>query len=98
MPDVSSGQKKRLSRIRRRAIPAVREAYEKGLISARRADDLLYLQKRQQAKQLAAILNERKNRERTARLAAEAINSYLASNSGKVDLMELGRRIRAAIA
>jgi hypothetical protein len=97
MPDVSPGQRKRISRIKRRAIPAVREAYEKGLISARRADDLLYLPKRRQAKELAAILNERGNRERTAHLAAEAINEYLARNSGKVDLMELGRQIRAAI-
>jgi hypothetical protein len=52
MPDVSPGQKKRLSRIRRRAIPAVRELYEKGLISAHRADDLLHLSKRGKLKNL----------------------------------------------
>jgi hypothetical protein len=98
MPDVSPGQRKRISRIKRRAIPAVREAYEKGLISARRADDLLYLPKRQQARELAAILADRESRERTAHLAVETINSYLASHTGKVDLMELGQRIRAAIA
>jgi hypothetical protein len=98
MPEISPGQRKRISRIKRRAIPAVREAYENGLISARKADDLLYLPKREQAKELAAILSERETRERTAHLAAEAINSYLASNSGKVDLLELGQKIRGAIA
>jgi len=97
MPEVSPGQKKRISRISRRAIPSVREAYENGLISARKADDLLYLPKRQQAKELATLLNDRENRERTAHLAAETINEYLASHPGKVDLMELGQKIRAAI-
>jgi hypothetical protein len=98
MSELSVGTRKRLSRIRRRATKAVRQSYEKGLISARRADDLLYLPKRKQAKELAAILNERETRERVAHTAAETINSYLASNSGKVDLLELASRIRAAIA
>jgi hypothetical protein len=98
MPEVSPGQRKRISRIKRRAIPALRQAYENGMLSAHKTDDLLHLSKREQAKELAAILNERETRERTAHLAAEAINAYLASNSGKVDLLELGRQIRAAIA
>ena len=98
MPEVSPGQQKRISRIRRRAIPSVRQAYENGLISARKADDLLYLPKLDQAKELAVILNERETRERTAHLAAETINEYLASHTEKIDLAELGQRIRAAIA
>jgi hypothetical protein len=96
MPSVS--HTKRISRIRRRATAKVQQAYENGLISARRADDLLHLPKRRQAVELAAILNERENRERVAHLAAETINAYLADSSGKVDLIELGKRIRSAVA
>ena len=69
--ELSVGTRKRLSRIKRRAIPAVREAYEKGLISAHKADNLLYLPKHQQAKELAGILTDRESRERTAHPAAE---------------------------
>ena len=47
---------------------------------------------------LPMILNERQIRERTAQVAAETINAYLASNAGKVDLMELGQKIREAVA
>ena len=84
MSEVSPGQKKRISRISRRAIPSVREAYENGLISAHKADDLLYLPKRRQAEELAAILAERESRERTAHLAAATINEYLASHWGRL--------------
>jgi len=49
---LSPGTRKRLSRIRRRAIPQVREAYENGQISAKRADLLLYLPAEQQAAEL----------------------------------------------
>jgi hypothetical protein len=97
MPELAVGTRKRLSRIRRRAIASVRESFEKGLISAHKADDLLYLPKRRQAKEMAAILALREARERTAHLAAETINEYLANHPGKVDLMELGQKIRAAL-
>jgi hypothetical protein len=94
----SQGHLKRLSRIRRRAIPAVREAYENGLISARRADTLLYLAKREQARQLAAHLTERENRNRTALLAAGTIDTYLQERVERpVDLVELQNRIRQAL-
>jgi hypothetical protein len=46
-------------------------------------DDLLYLPKHRQGKELAAILNECGKRERVAHAAAGVINSYLGSNSGK---------------
>ena len=94
----SAGQRKRISRIKRRAIPAVREAYESGLISARRADCLLYLPKAKQAGQLAALLQEQGKRERSAKLAAEAINSYLRERGARpVDLLELQLAIRQAL-
>jgi hypothetical protein len=96
---ISAAQRKRISRITRRAIPAVREAYESGLISARRADCLLYLPKAKQARQLAALLQERGRRERSAKLAAEAINSYLRERGARsVDLMELQPAIRQRLA
>jgi hypothetical protein len=94
----SKGHLKRLSRIRRRAIPAVCDAYENGLISARRADTLLYLAKSEQARQLAALLDERENRNRTALLAAEAIDTYLQERAEQsVDLVELSGCIRKAL-
>ena len=39
---LSAGQKKRLSRIARRATPEVQKAFAEGRISARRADQLLF--------------------------------------------------------
>jgi hypothetical protein len=94
----SEGTRKRISRIHRRAIPAVREAYEKGLISARRADTLLYLREAEQARQLRALLGERESRERSVHLAAQAIDGYLKErNDGPVDLIELQNRIRQAL-
>jgi hypothetical protein len=98
MPEISPGQKKRISRIKRRAVLEVRQAFERGDISARRADELLYLDPTSQRKELAAILADRETRERTAHVAAETINTHLASHPGKVDLTELGQKIRAAIA
>jgi hypothetical protein len=95
----SEGTRKRISRIHRRAIPAVREAYEKGLISARRADALLYLREAEQARQLSQLLERSEERKRTAVLAAETIDTYLKErNDGPVDLMELQNRIRQALA
>jgi hypothetical protein len=40
----SKGTRKRISRIMRRADPSVREAYQNGQLSARKADQLLYLE------------------------------------------------------
>ncbi len=95
----SPGHLKRLSRIRRRAIPAVRQAYENGDISARMADTLLYLSPTKQAAELARRLVETAERERKHRLVAEAIRTYLGDLNGRrVDLIELNQRIRLALA
>jgi hypothetical protein len=94
----SSGTAKRLSRIRRRAIPEVREAFERGEISAKRADLLLYLPKAEQAAELTRRLSEANEREERHRLVAAAIKTYLKTLDGrKVDLLELGGIIRAAL-
>jgi hypothetical protein len=79
----SPGQTKRISRIRRRAIPAVAEAYERGDISARRADTLLYLPAGEQAAELERRLAEAHERERKHRLVAEAIRGYLDGLAGQ---------------
>jgi hypothetical protein len=56
---VSSDQRRdRLNRIKKRALPIVREAYESGQITARRADILLYLPADQQAEELRSRLSE----------------------------------------
>lgn len=52
----------------------------------------------EQARQLAALLQERENRERSAKLAAQAIKSYLGERGSKpVDLLELSGCIRQAL-
>jgi hypothetical protein len=97
MPSV--GTLKRISRIRRRATPAVRQAYENGEISAKRADLLLYLAAGEQATQLEACLRQARAKECANRLVADTIRTYLNSLNGRrVDLHELGQRIREALA
>jgi hypothetical protein len=94
----SPGQVKRIARVRRRAIAAVREAYENGDISARMADTLLYLSPAKQAAELERRLSETAERERRHQLVATAIRSYLDGLNGrKVDLHQLSGVIRQAL-
>jgi hypothetical protein len=93
----SIGHLKRLSRIRRRAISAVREAFERGQISARRADTFLYLPPDEQAARLAELLSARDNKARVCLRAASVIEAYLRDSSKRIDLNELGGRIREAL-
>jgi len=95
---LSTGTRKRISRIRRRAIPEVLAAYEAGQISAKRADLLLYLPSRQQRKQLTTLLDSVSNKERRCRMAAEVIEQYLANREGPIDLQAVAGEIRAAVA
>jgi hypothetical protein len=94
----SAGQTKRISRIRRRAIPAVREAYERGDISARKADTLLYLPAGEQQSEIGRLLDKAHRREEKNRLVAGVIRQYL-DNLGKrkVDLIELSKLIKEAL-
>jgi len=97
-PAISPGTRKRLSRIRRRAIPEVCEAYENGAISARMADTLLYLPAEEQAAELERRLSAAKARERKHQLVAAVIRSYLKElGERKVNLDELSKTIRAAL-
>jgi hypothetical protein len=94
----SLGTTKRISRIRRRALPEVREAYERGQISARMADTMLYLPAAHQRAELNRRLNEARQREACHRLVADAIREYLDSLNGrKVDLIELSKIIQKSL-
>lgn len=94
----NSSQIKRISRIRRRASPEVREAYENGLISAKRADLLLYKSHSEQQAELTRRLSEAHERETRHRLVADAIRTYLDSLNGRqVDLHQLAGIIRQAL-
>lgn len=92
---LSKGTKKRLSRIRRRAIPEVLEAFEAGKISARRADTLLCLQPDEQRAQLNALLAEQALIARRSRIAAQVIKAHV--SSGRRDLTALRQDLRLAL-
>jgi hypothetical protein len=92
---LSAGQKKRLSRIARRAEPEVRAAFEAGRISARRADTLLYLEPAQQLAELHRLLSVQEARAQRARIAAEVIRQYV--QAGKRDLVALREDLRTAL-
>jgi hypothetical protein len=91
-----SGTTKRLSRIRRRATPEVRQAYEQGKISARRADRLLSLKPEAQRAELSRLLATKETADRRARLTAQIIREHIAG--GRIDLETLQRSIREALA
>jgi hypothetical protein len=76
----------------------VRDAYERGAISARMADTLLYLSPAKQAAELERRLAEAREREARHRLVAQAIRGYLDQlNGAKVDLHQLSGIIRQAL-
>jgi hypothetical protein len=67
-------------------------------VSARSADVFLRLSPVEQARELTLRLNKAQEREERHRVAASAIREYLDTLDGKrVDLMELGSVIRAAL-
>jgi len=67
---LSVGTKKRLSRIRRRAIAEVQATFARGDISAKKADLLLYLEPAQQSVELQRLLSVREEAARRSRIAA----------------------------
>ena len=89
----SAGQRKRISRIRPRAIPEVVQAFEAGKISARRADTLLYLPPDEQRAQLNALLAEQALIARRSRIAAEVIRKHL--KAWRRDLLALRKDFAA---
>jgi hypothetical protein len=94
----SLGTTKRISRIRRRALPEVRQAYDRGDISARMADILLYLPATEQAAELERRLAEIAEREQKHATVAQTIRKYLDGlGERKVDLVELTKIIKEAL-
>src|SRR5262249_45332077 len=77
-PMLSVGTKKRIARIRRRAIAEVLEAYQQGRISARRADILLYLPQDEQRAELGRILSLQEDTKHRNKIAVEVIRRHLA--------------------
>jgi hypothetical protein len=89
-------QAKRLRRVERRAIPEIVAAVHTGKLSARLADQLLYLPKGEQKAELDRRLKAIDDRERISALVAQTIREY-SDTASKVDLQELNQRIREAI-
>jgi hypothetical protein len=90
-------KEKRERRVMRRALPEIVQAVRSGKLSLRLADQLLYLPRARQRAELQRRLKAIEDRERiSARVAAE-IREYLDTHP-KVDLLELNRRLKAAIA
>ena len=94
----SQCKRRRQDRIRRLAIPEVSAALSQGEISLRRAEALSRLPMRQQKKELARELRESSERGQGQRLAAEAIERFLAGQNGsRIDLGKLAFVVREAI-
>ena len=91
----SAGHRKRLSRIVRRATPEVQRAFAEGRISARRADQLLYLEPTQQLAELGRILAAQEESKRRSRIAALVIREYV--QAGRRDLVSLKRDLQLAL-
>jgi hypothetical protein len=91
----STGTKKRISRIARRATPEVQKAFTDGKISARRADTLLYLEPEQQLTELNHLLSVQEEAARRSRIAAEVIRQYV--QCGKRDLVALRADLQLAL-
>jgi len=92
----SASHTKRLSRIRRRATQEVQRAFEVGQISARRADQLLYLEPQEQIARLNRLLADREEAKRRSRIAARVIKSYV--ERGCRDLVALRGDLKSALA
>jgi hypothetical protein len=93
---LSPDTKKRLSRIRRRATVEVQAAYTAGKISARKADQLLYLPEDRQRAELERILSDQEDIKRRRKIAVEVIRRHLAL--GRRDLVALQEDLNRALA
>jgi hypothetical protein len=89
-------KEKRERRVMRRSIPEVVAAVRSGKMSLRLADQMLCLPPAKQRAELQRRLKAIEDRERVGVRVTAEIRQYLDTHT-KVDLMELGRQIRAAI-
>jgi hypothetical protein len=74
----------------------VAAAYRQGLISARKADELLYLPPLEQLEALNRFLAERTERQRRSQVAAKVLHEYI--TRGCLDLIALRRDLETALA
>jgi hypothetical protein len=74
----------------------VQQAYEAGVITARKADALLYLEPEHQLVELNRILSAREEAARRSRVAAAVLREYLAR--GCRDLIALRQDLERALA
>jgi hypothetical protein len=92
---LSVGTKKRLSRIRRRAIAEVQATFARGDISAKKADLLLYLEPAQQSVELQRLLSVREEAARRSRIAAAVIRRHV--KGGNRDIVALRADLQLAL-
>ena len=85
----------RLNRIARCASPAIREAYEQGKISTRRADILLHMEPGRAESTLATILAKQDQIAARSPVAVKIIREHLLL--GRRDLVALASDLRAAL-
>jgi hypothetical protein len=85
----SPGHRKRLERIGRRADPSVKNALQNGFISARKADELLYLPPEIQQQKISDLLAEQTELARRGKLAVRVIKAHI--DAGRHDLAGLGK-------
>ena len=87
--------KTRENRIFRRGSEAIRQAFEEGRITARRADILIHSDPIEAEVELAAILTKQERVARRSKVAAEVIRSHL--QAGHRDLARLATDLRLAL-
>jgi hypothetical protein len=93
---MSPGHKKRLRRIQLRASSELKDALASGVLSARKADSLLYLPESEQEQELAQIRRAKTRMTLRAQLAVTTIRRHL--DSGSRDLHKLRRDLHKALA
>jgi hypothetical protein len=84
---------RRLIRVRRRAVPELIEAFERGRLSLRQFDLMSRLSARQQKRAITVKARE----ERAASIAALVIAEILNGAGSRIRLADVGRQIRLRI-
>jgi hypothetical protein len=74
----------------------VAQAYHQGLLSARKADELLYLEPERQLSELNKILSAREEAIRRSQVAANVLREYI--TRGCRDLIALRQELETALA
>lgn len=89
-------KEKRARRVERRAPPETLEAVQSGKLSMRLADQMLYMPRARQRKELYRRLKSIEDRERICSHVARELCEYMDTHA-KIDLLELRQRLHAAV-